>query len=152
MFFTPIPEPTINDLFWLSETLEAHVSVPVRGKKMVTVQLAQLAPVVIHGIKPAYQYLAESLSRGADYWPRVDRAAREAIARRDRRSHPPGTWDKAGRFYAEESCECCRGIRSPSRSYPFSEMVHARTALHVASVFDVDLAHMRKRMRELDAQ
>ncbi len=59
-------------------------------------------------------------------------AAHEYIALRDRSIHPVGTFDSAGRFYLATRCECCRSIKSPSRAYPFSHMVHARSIVHVA--------------------
>lgn len=59
-------------------------------------------------------------------------AAEHYIKLRDRDMHPAGNVDSAGRFFLDRRYECCRGIRSPSRNYPFSEMVHARTVLHVA--------------------
>ncbi|WP_333798549.1 hypothetical protein [Trichlorobacter lovleyi] len=67
-------------------------------------------------------------------------AATDFNNRRDRISHPDGTFDSAGRWspsYSEE-CDCCKNIRQPSRSYPFSLMIHCRTAEHVANLHGVD--------------
>jgi len=61
-------------------------------------------------------------------------AATTYIQLRDREVHPAGSFDSAGRFSLNTRCKCCAGIRSPSRAYPFSEMVHARTVVHVASM------------------
>lgn len=74
----------------------------------------------------------------------LESAANEYIARRDRRSNPPGTFDKQGRFYCDEKCDCCKGIRSPSVAYPYSEMLHARTLRHVAKVFKVSEKELRQ--------
>jgi len=54
-------------------------------------------------------------------------------SRQDRSEHPEGTFDDAGRWYPDddERCECCDYIRSPSRAYPYSLMVHCRTKKHI---------------------
>lgn len=54
------------------------------------------------------------------------------VARKDRAQHPDGRFDKAGCWYpsADESRPCCRPIREPSRSYPYSLMRHCRTLRH----------------------
>lgn len=46
---------------------------------------------------------------------------------------PEGTWDLAGRWYPhdEEKCECCSGLRSPSRDYPKSLWKHCLTKKHI---------------------
>lgn len=59
-------------------------------------------------------------------------AAIKYNALQSRDIHPEGMIDNAGRFYLYNKCECCAGIRSPSRSHPWSQMVHGRTAIHVA--------------------
>lgn len=68
---------------------------------------------------------------------KIVKAAKETIALRDRTVHPAGLFDNGGRFYIASRCDCCIGVRSPSRSFPFSEMVHARSAVHVAHTFGV---------------
>jgi hypothetical protein len=60
-------------------------------------------------------------------------AAEQYTKLRDRVVHPDGEFDKQGRFSLTTRCECCEGIRSPSRAHPFSQMVHARTLVHVAT-------------------
>ncbi len=67
------------------------------------------------------------------------------IARQARQSHPTGKFDGAGRWYPTESetCSCCKGIRTPSRSWPFSYMVHCRTAEHIAHLHGVDPKALR---------
>lgn len=67
--------------------------------------------------------------------------------RESRRSHPHGEFDKGGRWYPDEDAEmadCCYGIRSPSRAYPYSFMVHCRTIKHVASLYGVKPSRVRK--------
>lgn len=82
----------------------------------------------------------------------VDSAAREFLARRDRDSHPAGRFDDGGRWRPadEEKCACCAHIRKPSRRWPYSLLVHCRTAEHVASLYKVDPADVRKRAREIE--
>ena len=82
---------------------------------------------------------------------KVQEAVTEYLKLENREIHPEGTFDKGGRFYLAESekCDCCRGIRSPSRAYPYSEMVHARTLKHVANKFGVDEKDCRKALIEM---
>lgn len=56
--------------------------------------------------------------------------------RQSRRTNPDGTFDNGGRFYLSEAerCECCEGIRPPSKAWPYSQMVHARTLRHVRNL------------------
>ena len=84
--------------------------------------------------------------------PDADRL-RTAVAayyeRRDRRAHPDGDFDTAGRFTpaTSEWRDCCTAIRSPSRNYPYSYMLHCRTVVHVAALYDVDVAALRHAIR-----
>lgn len=66
-------------------------------------------------------------------------------ARQDRTEHPDGTWDKAGRWYPSEHelAECCRKIAGPTRAYPYTFMVHCRSALHVAARSGVSASDLR---------
>ena len=72
-------------------------------------------------------------------------AAEEYLARDERRRHPYGKWDRRGRWYpkGEERCECCESIRSPSSQYPYSMMVHCRTARHVAMLAGVPVRDLK---------
>ena len=59
----------------------------------------------------------------------------QLIARADRLEHPAGKFDNASRWYPQEPCgPACHGYRSPSRAYPFSALLHCRTAAHVAGL------------------
>ena len=82
---------------------------------------------------------------------KVQEAITEYLKLKNRKTHPEGTFDSGGRFYLAESekHDCCRGIRSSSRAYPYSEMVHARTLKHVAHKYDVDEKDCRKALREM---
>ena len=85
--------------------------------------------------------------------PEVETAAREYIARQSRDTHPDGTFDRAGRWYPSESewCNCCTGIRSPSRAYPYSLMTHCRSAGHVAALYGVDARDLRRAIKYVKA-
>ena len=82
----------------------------------------------------------------------LEQAARTFIARRDRTAHPTGKFDKGGRWYPSEAetCDCCSSVRSPSRAHPFSYMVHCRTMKHVANLYGVSVADLRKEVARLD--
>lgn len=82
---------------------------------------------------------------------KIHDAAIEFINRRDRRTHPAGTFDNGGRFYLadEEKCACCESIRNPSRAYPWSEMAHGRTLKHVAHLFGVDEKSVRAEVKKI---
>jgi len=86
------------------------------------------------------------------YGAAVDAAAREYLARRDRRTNPDGTFDSAGRWYPAdgEKQPCCAAIRSPSRAYPYSYMVHCRTVAHVAAVHGVDARDLKSAARLIE--
>lgn len=76
----------------------------------------------------------------------LEQAAQEFIDRKNRNSHPDGKFDGASRWYPSESekQECCGHVRSPSRAYPYSYMVHCRTIQHVAKLYNVDEKELRK--------
>lgn len=61
-------------------------------------------------------------------------AANEYGMRRARLTHPDGELDKGGGWYPSEyeECECCEYLHEPSRAWPWSLMLHCRTARHVA--------------------
>lgn len=64
-------------------------------------------------------------------------------ARRDRWVHPEGTFDGAGRWYpsdTEDADGFTSSIRSPSRAWPYSYMVAARTKKHVTALIQIALA------------
>lgn len=80
---------------------------------------------------------------------RVRRAAASYIARRDRKEHPDGTFDTAKRWYPsdKERQDCCDAIRSPTRNWPYSYVLHCRTLPHVAKLFDVTPEEIRAYLR-----
>jgi hypothetical protein len=73
------------------------------------------------------------------------------VRRRDRIEHPPGHFDRAGRFYASERTKSVRFCRAPSRRWPYPEMHAARTAAHCAEVFGArEVLAVRRVARALD--
>jgi len=81
---------------------------------------------------------------GADYgfWiaDEYQTALWQYAARRARREHPEGQFDKAGRWHPSDSERqpCCSSIRQPSKRYPHSLLKHCRSLGHVARLNDVD--------------
>lgn len=81
--------------------------------------------------------LARAMADLAGYSDAEIKAGTEFFLRKSRASNPPGQFDRAGRFFAEERTEAVRTCRSPSRAYPWPEMHAARSAAHCAEVFGV---------------
>ena len=79
----------------------------------------------------------------------MSRAVSTYLSRKDRRAHPDGTFDRAGRWYPsdEEYQSCCDKIRGPTRAFPYSYMTHCRTVEHVANLCGVDARDLRQRVR-----
>ena len=67
------------------------------------------------------------------------------LDRRARMAHPAGKFDTGGRWFPSdgEYQPCCYAIRSPSRSFPYSLMVHCRSLRHVARLYNVDEQKLR---------
>lgn len=70
-------------------------------------------------------------------------AAREYIALKNRDINPAGSFDGAKRWYPARHLACCDYIRSPSRGWPYSYLVHCRSAEHVATQHGVDVSDLR---------
>lgn len=87
-----------------------------------------------------------------NYQEKLNDAALCYLARKKRHDHPSGRFDNAGRWYPNNSEEqsCCKYIRSPSRAYPHSYMVHCRTIQHVANLHQVSLNDLKAAVRKLD--
>lgn len=79
---------------------------------------------------------------------RLDRAYKLYRERQARMVHPDGKFDQQKRWYPAdaETQDCCRAIRSPSRAYPYSYLVHCRTAEHVARLCEVEPAALKARI------
>jgi len=55
-----------------------------------------------------------------------------------RETHPEGNFDNKRRFYLHKNYDCCQTIRIPSAAFPFSEMSHGRTLVHVAHKYGME--------------
>jgi hypothetical protein len=73
------------------------------------------------------------------------------FSRKEHRTNPPGAFDKARRFFAQERTEAVEACRSPSRNWPYSEMNAARTAAHCAEVYAAEALIAVKRVAKLRA-
>jgi len=101
----------------------------------------------------------EQLLRGKTRFCRVCKALRKAdlarerwikeivntvYGRRQNRSvHPDGDFDKAGRWYPsdeEDQGDVTCNVRSPSRTWPYSYMLRARTKQHCRVLVEAALA------------
>jgi hypothetical protein len=78
-------------------------------------------------------------------------AAIEFLNRQLRLSNPRGKFDKAARWFPDpdERRDCCDSVRSPSRRFKFSLMLHCRTLKHVAKLYNVDEKQLRKLVKHL---
>lgn len=83
------------------------------------------------------------------------KAAMSFIRRQNRTEHPDGksvaSTSQAWYPSEKETCECCSSIRTPSRKYPWSLMVHCRTMKHVANLYGIEESVLRecvKRVRK----
>ncbi len=94
--------------------------------------------------KAVREYLSQ-LAQDLAYTPAEITAGIVYADRAKRRSHPPGEWDTAKRFYAAERTMAVTSCRSPSRAWPHSQMLAARTAAHCAEVFGAEcVTHVRR--------
>lgn len=86
---------------------------------------------------------------------RLDKAARVAVAREERLESPRGEWrDRLWYPAPEERRGCCEPI-TPTEANRQALESHCRTQAHVAQLFDVPLADLRrtaKRAREAGAR
>lgn len=79
-----------------------------------------------------------------------DRKLSQAVERyydlQSRRVHPAGRFDNAQRWTptTQEREKCCDSIRTPTRNYPYSLMVHCRSISHVAIKFGIDESEIRR--------
>jgi len=94
---------------------------------------------LLPGVETGYRLGLHRLQTTQIWQDYVKLAAQEYLDRQSRKTHPEGRFDSAGRWYPsrDERCECCRLIRAPSRKYPYSLMLHCRTAHHVARLYNV---------------
>lgn len=79
-------------------------------------------------------------------------AALEYLKRKARVSHPDGYFDKAKRWYPsdDEDCGITSTIRAPSRGWPYSYLLAARSLVHVATLFEQDATMVRAAVKDLN--
>lgn len=84
---------------------------------------------------------------------KIEAAARCYLNRKHRRRSPSGSYDKASRWFPEavERQDCCAQIAAPSRAHPFGLVKHCCTVTHVAQLFRVDEAELRRRANGIEA-
>jgi hypothetical protein len=68
----------------------------------------------------------------------LHKAAKEFNSLKMGTTLPEGKRDNAGRFYPDNRCACCQHIRTPSRAFPDSLKTHVKSAVHIASVYEVE--------------
>lgn len=80
---------------------------------------------------------------------KAQKAAQEYLNRKSRATHPSGRTDNGGRWLPSESekCDCCDRIRTPSRAYPWSLMLHCRTAKHIANLYGVSEKELKAELK-----
>lgn len=85
---------------------------------------------------------------------KVEIAAKTYLDRRDRVSHPDGKFDRGGRWHPSEKewTPGCDRIREPSRAWPYSLLVHCRSAEHVAELHGVEKGDLLAKARQLDRE
>jgi len=81
-------------------------------------------------------------------------AAREYLARQDRRSDPVGGFEPNGTWFPapSERRDCCDEVRWPSRRWPWSLMEHCRSAKHVAALYNVSRADLLRVARRIEEE
>lgn len=113
---------------------------------MSTRTITANAPCVATNIQSALDSIPSAAPSAAT------KAAREYISRRSRGTHPAGDFDAYRRFTLDPSeiCDCCTYIRAPSKRFPFSQMVHARTLKHVAHMFGIPEKDVRAAVQQIE--
>jgi hypothetical protein len=79
-------------------------------------------------------------------------AATLYIDLKSRKIHPRGFMDNAGRWMPYKELECCKSIRTPSRSWPWSLLHHCRTMVHVATGTGYELDTLRAAVRRIEEE
>jgi hypothetical protein len=62
--------------------------------------------------------------------------------------HPSGHKDKGGRWYPETKYDCCKSIRSPSRSFPWTYYSHCKSAIHIAHEYGVRVEDLKENLKK----
>jgi hypothetical protein len=89
-------------------------------------------------LAPTPDASVSAAAAAAGYTSEEVKAGLEFAARKARRADPPGSFDNGGRFFAKERTRPVLTCRAPSRSFPYPELLAARTAAHCAEVFGAE--------------
>jgi hypothetical protein len=127
----------------ISLTTAAATSTPRIDYEKDALSLSALAALDTAKLTKIQKNLLAELLKKNVYAAILGKATIALYKLKNRLAHPDGKFDKGGRFYLIVRCPCCAGIRPPSRAHPFSEMAHARSALHVAAVWGVDATDLK---------
>lgn len=101
--------------------------------------------------KKRWLFIAKS-ALGMKYTVEEVEAALEFYERKNRLSNPPGEFDRLGRFYADERTHAVRYCVEPTKRYPYSEMLAARTAEHCAELHHAqNLTFVRRLVRAMES-
>lgn len=75
----------------------------------------------------------------------IEQAIGQYERRQARLEHPDGKTDGGGRWYPSEAerQDCCNVVRTPSRAWPWSYMIHCRTLKHVAALNQLSERELR---------
>lgn len=78
-------------------------------------------------------YSAEDVEAGVEFYKGKNRI-----------SNPPGSFDNADRFYADERTYHVNNCRTPSLAFTYSVMTAARTAAHCAELTGANDTNVRR--------
>lgn len=84
-------------------------------------------------------------------------AAKEYFSRDSGRSNPLGSFGKDKRWWPADSEKmvCCGYIRTPSSHWPRSLMIHCKSVMHIANLYQVDNLELKRlclRLKRLGAE
>lgn len=87
----------------------------------------------------------------------IERRAVDLVyaGRKDRRIHPEGRFDNAGRWWPsddEDADSFTLDVRTPSKSWPYSYMKAARSKRHIKALAEVNIEFVLKEASALDAE
>jgi len=71
-----------------------------------------------------------------------------------RATHPRGSFDTGGRWHPSpaEVQSCCASIRAPSKSWPWSLMVHCRSLSHRAAASGYTVPTLRTALSRMNSE
>lgn len=76
-------------------------------------------------------------------------AARDYNALQAREQNPAGRFNRQKRWYPTQAQECCASVHQPTDRYPYSLMLHCRSAKHIGQQYGVDPSLVRLVARQM---